>query len=188
MSGVGLSSLVLKTSIDPSLYGHVDLALKRLKLVSRRLSSTLTMWGEESRVLDRLYYKGKNQHRTSLFWRHVEEMRRFCLRIDSLDLLGILNRLRHSFYDSTSYDKWVFYFFEFVCDDNNLYASSQNILKGSWTHTPQAGDLRTTTRTFTPICQLLLRVRSPHSGYLSINWGVLMSHRLVKDSRVPIGS
>lgn len=105
MSGVGLSSLVLKTSIDPSLYGHVDLTLKRLKLVSRRLSSTLTMWGEESRVLDRLYYKGKNQHRTSLFWRHVEEMRRFCLRIDSLDLLGILNRLRHSFYDSTSYDK-----------------------------------------------------------------------------------
>ena len=145
--------------------------------------------GERSlRVLDRLYYKGKNQHRTSLFWRHVEEMRRFCLRIDSLDLLGILNRLRHSFYDSTSYDKWVFYFFKFVCDDNNLYASSQNILKGSWTHTPQAGDLRTTTRTFTPICQLLLRVRSPHSGYLSINWGVLMSHRLVKDSRVPIGS
>ena len=105
MSCPSLCSLVSKTSIDPSLYSHVDSALKRLKLVSRRLSAVLTIWGEESRVLDRLYYKGKNQHRTSLFWRHVEEIRRFCLRVNSLDLVGTLNRLRHSFYDSVNYDK-----------------------------------------------------------------------------------
>lgn len=105
MSCPSLCSLVLKTSIDPSLYSHVDSALKRLKLVSRRLSAVLTIWGEESRVLDRLYYKGKNQHRTSLFWRHVEEMQRFCLRVNSLDLVGTLNRLRHSFYDSVDYNK-----------------------------------------------------------------------------------
>jgi len=105
MTCPSLCSLILRTSVDPSLYSHVDSALKRLKLVSRRLSAVLTIWGEESRVLDRLYYKGKNQHRTSLFWRHVGEMRRFCLRVNSLDLVGTVNRLRHSFYDSTNYDK-----------------------------------------------------------------------------------
>jgi len=168
MSCPSLCPLVSKTSIDPSLYSHVDSALKRLKLVSRRLSAVLTIWREESRVLDRLYYKGKNQHRTSLFWRHVEEIRRFCLRVNSLDLVGTLNRLRHSFYDSVNYDKWVFYIW-FVCDDNNLYASSPNILKGCWTHIPQARDLRMVIRTCTPICQLLLKVRAPHSGYRSIS-------------------
>ena len=33
-------------------------------------------------MLERLYYKGKNQHRTALFWQRVAEMRKFGERVD----------------------------------------------------------------------------------------------------------
>ncbi|KAF9451071.1 hypothetical protein P691DRAFT_724893 [Macrolepiota fuliginosa MF-IS2] len=96
---------VQKDSLDPSICAHVDLALKRLKLVTRRLSTTLTALEDESRLLDRLFYKGKNQHRTSLFWRHVQEMRRLCSRFNGLDLSKSVTQIRHSFYNSTDYQK-----------------------------------------------------------------------------------
>lgn len=99
------SALFLKTSIDPLACAHVDLALKRLKLVSRRLSTALTAFQEESRLLERLFYKGKNQHRISLFWRNVEEIRRLCGRLMGVDFTTSVAQIRHAFYKSTNYDK-----------------------------------------------------------------------------------
>ena len=101
------STLLSKSALGTSLHGHVDLALKRLKALSRRLAAISATLSEEVKILNRLYYKGKNQHRISLFWRHVEEIRRLSLRIHSLDLAGTVNRLRHTFYNSTDYTKWV---------------------------------------------------------------------------------
>ncbi|KAF5357794.1 hypothetical protein D9756_001610 [Leucocoprinus leucothites] len=143
------SSLPQKNSIDALLHSHIDLALKRLKLITRRLLAASTALEEEFRVLNRLYYKGKNQHRLSLFWRHVEEMRRFCLRINSLDLAGSVNRLRHMFYNSKSYN-------------------NPNVLKASWTHVPRVQDLKMTIRNFDPTHQLLLKANGRlTNAYLS---------------------
>jgi hypothetical protein len=100
-----LSSLVSKSAVDPSTYAYTDLALKRLKSVSRRLSATLASFQDESRLLERLYYKGKNQHKISLFWRYIEEVRRLCNRLVAVDLMGVVTRVRHAFYNSSNYDK-----------------------------------------------------------------------------------
>jgi hypothetical protein len=105
LTGFPPSALSQKGTINPLLQGHVDLALKRLKLISRRLLMTLTAFEEESRILDRLFYKGKNQHRTSMFWRHAEEMQMLCRRIHVIDLWARVNQLRHLFYNSTNYRK-----------------------------------------------------------------------------------
>lgn len=94
-----------KALLDTCTCTHIDLALKSLKLIARRLSTTLITFEEESRLLDRLYYKGKNQHRISLFWRHVQEMRRYCSRLNGLDLSVAVAQIRHSFYNSMDYEK-----------------------------------------------------------------------------------
>lgn len=99
------SSLTPKIDIDPSTHAYVDLALKRLKAVSRRLSATLTSFQDESRLLERLFYKGKNQHKVSLFWRHLEEIRRLCSCLVVVDLMTVVTRVRHAFYNSTNYEK-----------------------------------------------------------------------------------
>ena len=50
------------------------------------------------RVLERLYYKGVNQHRNALFWRKVKEVRRLGKRVLEVRLGGLLDDLRYSFY------------------------------------------------------------------------------------------
>ncbi|KAJ3573969.1 hypothetical protein NP233_g2093 [Leucocoprinus birnbaumii] len=131
------STLLSKSALGTSLHGHVDLALKRLKALSRRLAAISATLSEEVKILNRLYYKGKNQHRISLFWRHVEEIRRLSLRIHSLDLAGTVNRLRHTFYNSTDY-------------------TNSNILKASWTHVPPPKELKTILRNSGSARRLLL--------------------------------
>ena len=50
------------------------------------------------RVLERLYYKGVNQHRSALFWRKVKEVRRLGKRVLEVGLGGLLDDSRYSFY------------------------------------------------------------------------------------------
>lgn len=90
-----------RASIDPSRHGSIDAELKSLKLYSRRLQSLLTVHATELQVLQRLYYKNKNQHRGALFWRNVTEIRRFLERVEKLNLLDSINGLRSTFYDTT---------------------------------------------------------------------------------------
>lgn len=89
-----------RPSLDPRLHGAIDAELKTLKILSRRLQSSLTILATELQVIQRLYYKNKNQHRGSLFWRNVVEVRRFMERIERLNLQGSLNDLRSKFYDN----------------------------------------------------------------------------------------
>ncbi|EKM82719.1 hypothetical protein AGABI1DRAFT_125181 [Agaricus bisporus var. burnettii JB137-S8] len=133
------SSLTSKIDIDPSTHVYVDLALKRLKAVSRRLSATLTSFQDESRLLERLFYKGKNQHKVSLFWRHIEEIRRLCSCLVVVDLMTVVIRVRHAFYNSTNYE-------------------NANLLKSSWTHLPNVFTLRSTMDALSRVHPLLMKI------------------------------
>ncbi|CAA7271738.1 unnamed protein product [Cyclocybe aegerita] len=119
---------ILRVSIVSSRHGAVDAELKALKLLSRRLQAALTSHATELQLLQRLYYKNKNQHRGSLFWRNVVEMRRYSERIENLSLSILLNGLRSSFHGSE--------------------APNVNMMKGPWTHFPPEKYLANISRQF----------------------------------------
>ena len=76
----------------------IDGVLKDIKVFTRRLRAAMAKQGEELRILERLYYKGKNQHRAALFWKRVSELRRYARRLDGMALPDIVDHLRHSFF------------------------------------------------------------------------------------------
>lgn len=81
-----------------SLHSSVDIALKTLKISSKKLQATLAAFRDEMQILERLYYKGKNQHRTALFWRRVCEVRRYGDRFNHSQLDSLVEVLRRSFW------------------------------------------------------------------------------------------
>ncbi|THV07507.1 hypothetical protein K435DRAFT_259813 [Dendrothele bispora CBS 962.96] len=87
-----------RSALSPSKFSAVDAALKDLKLLSRRLHKALSLQQTESQVLERLYYKSKNQHHSALFWRRVCEMRRFAKRLLEFDVTGVVDGLRATFF------------------------------------------------------------------------------------------
>lgn len=93
---------VPRTGLGSRAQESVDSFLKALKLHTRRLSSILDIHAAELALLERLYYKGKNQHGASLLWARVREMRRYAQRLRDLDLLAATVNLRGSFYGETA--------------------------------------------------------------------------------------
>lgn len=94
-----------RTSIDPSFHASIDSVLKDLKSCSRRLQAVFSGFHDELQVLQRLYYKGKNQHRPALFWKRAAEMKRYGERLDYIGLPGVFELLRCSFFGATSIEK-----------------------------------------------------------------------------------
>ncbi|KAJ7285882.1 hypothetical protein C8J57DRAFT_1496582 [Mycena rebaudengoi] len=88
----------VKSSLDPALHPNIDAFLKDLKTCARRLQPTLTTLSDELQILHRLYYKGNNQHRSSLFWRRVSEMKKYGDRLEELSLSALVDSLRYSFF------------------------------------------------------------------------------------------
>jgi len=80
----------------------VDILLKELKSCVRRLLTAMGSYTNEMRVLERLYYKNKNQHRTSLFFKRVSEIRRYGNRLVELKLPERIELLRASFFGFTT--------------------------------------------------------------------------------------
>ena len=76
----------------------VDILLKELRGCAQQLSPLESTLSDELRILERLYYKGVNQHRSALFWRRVEEMRKFGRRIADMDIKRMVEDLRFAFY------------------------------------------------------------------------------------------
>ncbi|KAK1232247.1 hypothetical protein PQX77_004621 [Marasmius sp. AFHP31] len=103
-----------RAELSQSHHPRVDAALKDLKLLSKRLHSALSTYESELKVLERIYYKSKNQHRSALFWRRITETRRYGRRVEQIDLRTFVDALRLSFFR----------------EDNS------KLLKGSWTHYP----------------------------------------------------
>ncbi|KAJ6496635.1 hypothetical protein C8R47DRAFT_349028 [Mycena vitilis] len=117
-----LTTRAAKNYLDSALHPHVDAALKQLKSCARSLQPVLSTFSDELQILHRLYYKGKNQHRTALFWRRVTEMRRYGDRVEELSLLSLVDSLRFSFFGE------------------ELQQTSK-LLKGSWTHYPDVSSV-----------------------------------------------
>ncbi|PCH38219.1 hypothetical protein WOLCODRAFT_115073 [Wolfiporia cocos MD-104 SS10] len=110
-------SLTPRADLAATTYPEIDAVLKKLKSCTRNLQAALESHRLELQVLERLYYKSKNQHRTALFWQRVAETRRFGDRLQCMDLHAIVERLRLSFWGN---------------------APSAKILKGPWTECPGA--------------------------------------------------
>ncbi|KAH9946177.1 uncharacterized protein BXZ73DRAFT_37079 [Epithele typhae] len=112
------SRSTLATQFQPD----VDALLKRLRTCTRRLRVVLASHRTELQVLERLYYKGKNQHRTALFWQRVAEMRRYGGRVEEMHLWDVVESLRLSFWGEAS-------------------ERTSKLLKGPWTKYPDASSI-----------------------------------------------
>lgn len=91
-----------RASLDAANTPVVDAVLKQLKACSRRLQAALASHRTELQVLERLYYKGKNQHRTALFWQRVAEMRKLGGRVDEMHMDDTVESLRLAFWGDPS--------------------------------------------------------------------------------------
>jgi hypothetical protein len=91
-----------RSSLDASHHVSINGALKDLQACSRRLHLAFTTYGDELKILERLYYKSKNQHRSALFWKRVVEMRRYCQRLEGMGMPAILDHLRSLFFGEKS--------------------------------------------------------------------------------------
>jgi hypothetical protein len=87
-----------KSQLAESQHGAVGAQLKRLKLAGRELKHQLTAFDAESRVLERVYYKGKNQHRAAVFWQRFVEIRKYAARLAGMHLDETVERLRVAFF------------------------------------------------------------------------------------------
>jgi nucleolus and neural progenitor protein len=96
---------VLRSSIESVHHTSIDLFLKELRHVSRRATAFSTPYHNELQLLERIYYKGKNQHRSALFWRKVLEIRRLGIRINEMNFFGFVEDLRYAFYGAEDRSK-----------------------------------------------------------------------------------
>jgi hypothetical protein len=103
-------SLVPRALVPHALHNDIDAILKDLKICSRRLHHALDSHADEVQLLDRVYYKSKNQHRGALFWRRVVEMRRYSKRLDKAMILSTVEEIRTSFFGPEAKQKYATYF------------------------------------------------------------------------------
>ncbi len=90
---------VPRSTIRTELYTVIDSVLKDLKSYNRRVQANLLSFQVEMQVLKRLHYRGNNQHRTALFWRRIDEVRRYGRSLEAMDVYGYIELLRQSFWD-----------------------------------------------------------------------------------------
>ncbi|KIY69968.1 hypothetical protein CYLTODRAFT_348447 [Cylindrobasidium torrendii FP15055 ss-10] len=103
-----------RASLNKAVHPEVDAALKSVKKCRRNLAAMLEIIQDERAILERLYYKGKNQHGAALFWKRVTETRRFSQRLDAVAFLDLLDTFMLSFFSANAIpDKmkgsWLFY-------------------------------------------------------------------------------
>ena len=87
-----------RSSLEPQVHSTVDGILKEFKSASKELQKILASFRLELELLDRLFYKNKNQHRGALFWRRVSEMRRFGHKLDRCKPDGLVEDARRWFW------------------------------------------------------------------------------------------
>ncbi|EIM89896.1 uncharacterized protein STEHIDRAFT_50373 [Stereum hirsutum FP-91666 SS1] len=129
-----------RSDILPPTCSAIDIFLKRAKSHLRDAQAIFSSHQAEMALLERLYYKGKNQHRMSLFWQRVCEMRRYGRRLQDMNVTGMMENNRAMFY--------------------GLQAPvNSKQLKGAWTHCPTASSLHYILRRLELSFQLLDKVR-----------------------------
>ncbi|KAI0064624.1 hypothetical protein BV25DRAFT_1800468 [Artomyces pyxidatus] len=113
----------LRSVLDPAAHESVDAFLKNLKTHIRKLNAVFSKHEAEIALLERLYYKGKNQHRAALFWQRVSEARRYGHRLQELRIPALIESLRGSFYGE------------------QVASIGTKALKGAWSHFPSASQI-----------------------------------------------
>lgn len=108
-----------RAGLDPASCDAVNAFLKIFKGHVRRAQTAFSLHADEVAILERLFYKGKNQHRSSLFWQRVSEMRRYGHRLQEMRTCDLSEALRISFYGEEA-------------------TMSAKILKGAWTQYPSS--------------------------------------------------
>lgn len=73
--------------------------LKQLKSGYKNVRSSQKQLFAEMHILERVYYKGKNQHGLSLFWRSVVSVRRMSGRIYETNVPRLLEILGGMFHE-----------------------------------------------------------------------------------------
>ncbi|KAH9842785.1 uncharacterized protein C8Q71DRAFT_221077 [Rhodofomes roseus] len=129
-----------KASLDAAAQSDINGILKQLKACTRRLQTAYASHALELQVLERLYYKGKNQHRTALFWRSVVEIRRYGARVEEMELYGLVERMRVSFWGEAA-------------------LQNTKLLKGPWTHHPDAVTVMFVLQRCSEACSLLKKAQ-----------------------------
>ncbi|KAL5533299.1 hypothetical protein ACEPAF_5075 [Sanghuangporus sanghuang] len=109
-----------RNDIDASLCPKIDACLKAARQCAQQVAPFESCLQDEMRILERLYYKGANQHRSALFWRRVKEVRRLGRRVLEVRLSGLLDDLRYSFYVGEDVER------------------NPKILKSAWSKVPDA--------------------------------------------------
>ncbi|KAL1706102.1 hypothetical protein EV121DRAFT_279052 [Schizophyllum commune] len=109
--------LSVRSQVDKDIHPAVDIALRDLKKFSRRLHASFDAFSEELQVLDRVFYKGKNQHRSALFFRRVADIRKFSRLIAEYNAPQIVDSCRCSFFGPDA-------------------QANSKALKGAWSHVP----------------------------------------------------
>ncbi|GJE87206.1 hypothetical protein PsYK624_032890 [Phanerochaete sordida] len=112
-----------RASLDAAQQAGIDRVLKDLKSCTRKLQAAFASYHVELQVLERLYYKGNNQHRHALFWRRVADVRRFGKRLESVQIHENIETLRLAFWGDAS-------------------QQSAKTLKAAWTHVPDVNSVR----------------------------------------------
>ena len=87
-----------RSNLDISSVGHL---LKSLKAGYKHVRSSQNQLLAEMHILERVYYKGKNQHGLALFWRSVVSIRRMASRIHETNLPGLLEILAGIFHEES---------------------------------------------------------------------------------------
>jgi hypothetical protein len=93
-----MSTVTPRADLSPAVYSTVDAALKQLQIAAKRTKRLVATLAEEQAVLDRLYYKGNNQHRAALFWRRVADLRRNTRRVIDIPVHERITTLAHAFH------------------------------------------------------------------------------------------
>lgn len=127
-----------RASLENSLHSAVDGILKDLKACSRRLQAALASYQDEMQVLERLYYRSKNQHRAALFFKRISEIRRYGWRLLEVNMTEDVHLLRASFYGAT-------------------VVQSEKLMRGSWNHVPSRSYVSFITERFKAYSCLILK-------------------------------
>ncbi|CCO33303.1 hypothetical protein BN14_07377 [Rhizoctonia solani AG-1 IB] len=132
--------------------------LKQLKSGHKNARNSQKLLFTEMHILERVYYKGNNQHGLSLFWRSVVSVRRMSARIYETNLPGLLEALGSMFHEE-------------------LFGG-QKVFSGAWTRIPSLSSIAQIMERLLDIGMLLQAIsfrRSAPSEKHTIK-GVLFSH------------
>ncbi|PAV23221.1 hypothetical protein PNOK_0028900 [Pyrrhoderma noxium] len=134
-------SYTQRSDIPQAIHGTVDVVLKSLRSYARQITPVELSLSDELRILERLYYKSVNQHRSALFFQKVEEVRRTGNRILEVNIGGMIEDLRYAFYIGKGIER------------------NPKALKGAWTQLPEVKFVNFLYERMSEITALLLRAR-----------------------------